>query len=59
MQGFVPALIAREILIRSSHVAGRPMSSFLCICIAKSICACYELIELGAAQSPCNTMKSR
>jgi putative membrane protein len=49
MQGFVPALIAREILIRGSYANGRRMTAFLCICIAMAISASYELIEWAAA----------
>jgi putative membrane protein len=49
MQGFVPALVAREILIRGRHVAGRRMTGFICICIALAISASYELIEWAAA----------
>ncbi len=49
MQGFVPALIAREILLRGAYVRGRRMAAFLCICVAMTISACYELIEWGAA----------
>ncbi len=49
MQGFVPAMVAREILIRGKHVAGRKMTAFLCIAIALAISACYELIEWAAA----------
>ncbi len=49
MQGFVPALIAREILIRGHHVAGHRMTAFLCVCIAMAISASYELIEWAAA----------
>jgi putative membrane protein len=49
MQGFVPALVAREILIRGGYVTGRKMTGFLCICIAMAISACYELIEWAAA----------
>ncbi len=49
MQGFVPALIAREILLRGAYVRGRRMAAFLCICVAMMISACYELIEWGAA----------
>lgn len=49
MQGFVPALIAREILIREHHVAGGRMTAFLCVCIAMAISASYELIEWAAA----------
>lgn len=49
MQGFVPAMIAREILVRGAHVAGRKMTTFLCIAIALAISASYELIEWAAA----------
>lgn len=49
MQGFVPALIAREILLRGAHVAGRRMLGFLVVCIALALSASYELIEWGAA----------
>lgn len=49
MQGFVPALVAREILIRGGYVVGRKMTGFLCICIAMAISASYELIEWAAA----------
>ncbi|UCV14392.1 DUF2238 domain-containing protein [Quatrionicoccus australiensis] len=49
MQGFVPALVAREILLRGASVRGRRMCAFLCICIAMAISASYELIEWGAA----------
>jgi putative membrane protein len=49
MQGFVPALIAREILLRGGYVAGRRMAGFLSICIALAISALYELVEWWAA----------
>lgn len=48
-QGFVPALAAREILIRGQYVKGRKMLPFLIICIVLAISATYELIEWGAA----------
>lgn len=48
-QGFVPALVAREILIRGAHVQGRRMLAFIVICIVLAISASYELIEWGAA----------
>jgi putative membrane protein len=48
-QGFVPALAAREILLRGGHVQGRRMLSFLVVCIVLAISACYEFIEWGAA----------
>jgi putative membrane protein len=49
MQGFVPALIAREILLRGGHVRGRKMLAFVCICIPLAISALYELIEWWTA----------
>jgi putative membrane protein len=48
-QGFVPALIAREIFLRGNYVNGRKMAGFLSICVAMAISAWYELIEWGAA----------
>lgn len=49
MQGFGPALIAREILIRGNYVNGRRMLNFIIISIVLAISASYELIEWGAA----------
>jgi len=49
MQGFVPALAAREILLRNGQVAGRRMAGFLSICVALAISALYELVEWWAA----------
>ena len=49
LQGFVPALVAREILVRGAHVRGRKMLAFVTICIALAISAMYELVEWGAA----------
>jgi len=48
-QGFVPALIAREIFLRGSYVSGRKMTAFLSICVPMAISAWYELIEWWAA----------
>jgi putative membrane protein len=49
MQGFVPALIAREILLRGGYVAGRRMAAFLSGCVALAVSALYELVEWWAA----------
>jgi putative membrane protein len=49
MQGFVPALIAREILLRMRYLTSHRMTAFLCVAIALAISAVYELIEWGAA----------
>lgn len=48
-QGFVPALLAREILLRGRFVLGRRMLALLAVCVALAISACYELIEWAAA----------
>lgn len=49
MQGFVPALIAREILIRKKIVNGGKMLAFIILCIVLAISATYELIEWSGA----------
>ena len=48
-QGLVPALVAREILVRGMYVRGRKMVAFLVCCVALAISAMYELIEWLAA----------
>ena len=48
-QGFVPVLVAREILIRGDFVRGRKMLAFIVVCIVLAISATYEFIEWGAA----------
>ena len=48
-QGFVPALVAREILVRGGHVRPGRMLAFVVVCIALAISAVYELIEWLAA----------
>jgi len=48
-QGFVPALAAREILVRGAYVQGRKMLAFVVVCIVMAISASYELIEWAAA----------
>lgn len=49
MQGLVPALLAREVLLRGAHVKGPRMLAFLSTCVALSVSAFYELIEWWAA----------
>ena len=49
MQGFVPALAAREILLRGGHVRGRRMAAFLAACVALAVSAFYELAEWWSA----------
>jgi len=49
MQGFVPVLIAREILLRNAYLSSRAMANFLSGCVALAISAVYELIEWWTA----------
>jgi putative membrane protein len=49
MQGFVPAMIAREILLRKRSVTTKSMAAFLSLCVALAFSAFYELIEWWAA----------
>ena len=45
MQGFEPALLAREVLLRGQHVKGRKMLVFVILSIVLAFSAFYELIE--------------
>lgn len=49
MQGLVPALLAREILLRGRFVAAGRMLGFLALCVAMTVSAVYELIEWWVA----------
>lgn len=49
MQGFVPAILAREILLRHSVVSTRGWLFFLVACVCLAISACYEFIEWWTA----------
>ena len=46
-QGFVPAILAREILIRKNVVNGTAWRNFLTISVCLAFSAFYELIEWG------------
>lgn len=48
-QGFIPAIVAREVLIRVFVLFSKRLVIFLCIAICLGFSACYELIEWGAA----------
>ena len=48
-QGFIPAIIAREILIRLQVVTRPVWRDFLIVCLCLSISAFYELIEWWVA----------
>jgi len=45
MQGFVPAMVTREILIRKKVVKRGAWLPFLTVCVCLSISACYEFFE--------------
>jgi len=50
LQGLVPAMAARELLIRHRIVVDRPfITGLLSVCAAMAISAIYELIEWGVA----------
>jgi len=48
-QGFVPAIVAREILIRKKVVNHPGWRDFLIVCVCLAISAAYELIEWWVA----------
>jgi putative membrane protein len=48
-QGFIPAIVARELLIRKFAITRRGLVAFLCIAICLGISAFYELIEWWSA----------
>jgi putative membrane protein len=49
VQGFVPALVARELLIRKAVVRGRGWLNFVVLCFCLALSAFYELIEWAVA----------
>lgn len=49
MQGLVPALVAREILLRGRYIVRGRMLDLLAVCVALAISAFYELIEWWVA----------
>jgi putative membrane protein len=48
-QGFIPAMIAREVLIRKDVVSSNAWLKFVIVCIVLAFSAFYELIEWWAA----------
>ena len=48
-QGFIPAIVVREVLIRLSVVVRRGWLGFIVVCICLAISAFYELIEWWVA----------
>ncbi len=49
VQGFVPAILAREILLRKAVVNGRGWLNFYTVCFCLAFSAFYELIEWWVA----------
>jgi putative membrane protein len=49
VQGFIPAMVAREILIRRSPLRGSRWLPFLVVCFCLAFSALYELIEFWTA----------
>lgn len=50
MQGFVPAILAREVLIRRRVIAGKAWLNFLVVSVCLAFSAGYELIEWAVAE---------
>lgn len=48
-QGFVPAIVAREILLRTSPLVRGRWLFFLVVCVCLAISACYEFFEWWVA----------
>ena len=48
-QGFIPAVLAREVLIRRSPLAGSRWLPFVVVCFCLAFSALYELIEFWTA----------
>lgn len=48
-QGFVPAMITRELLKRKQVVEGKSWLNFIVVCIAMAISVTYEFIEWGVS----------
>ncbi len=45
VQGFVPAILAREVLLRFSIISNRAWLHFLVVCFCLAVSAVYEIIE--------------
>ena len=49
VQGFVPAIVAREVLVRNRVISRRGWLGFIVVCICLAISAAYELLEWWVA----------
>ncbi|MFN4282704.1 MAG: DUF2238 domain-containing protein [Alphaproteobacteria bacterium] len=50
-QGFMPAILSREILLRRSPLPRGKWLNFLIVCVCLAFSACFEMIEWGVAVS--------
>ncbi len=50
-QGFVPVMVARELVIRLGVIRGPRWRSFFLLCFALAVSAAYELLEWGVAEA--------
>jgi putative membrane protein len=48
-QGFVPAIICREIIVRLNIISGKMFSHFFTVCFCLALSAFYELLEWWVA----------
>lgn len=48
-QGFVPAIICREIVIRRNIISGRGFTNFFTLCFCLALSAFYEMLEWWVA----------
>lgn len=48
-QGFIPAIIVREVLLRTSPLRSGKWLFFLVTCVCLAVSACYEFVEWWAA----------
>jgi putative membrane protein len=51
VQGYVPAILTREIILRKTPLQPGFRQSFLTTCVCLAVSAMYELIEWGAAKA--------
>ena len=49
-QGLIPAMVAREILLRKDVINGRAWLNFLVVCFCLAVSAFYELVEWAVAE---------
>jgi len=57
-QGFIPAIIAREIFIRKSIINSIPWRNFIVVCFCLALSAFYEIIEWWAAIFACESAEA-